>query len=191
MNVMKIAVFASGSGTNAQKIMEYFLENEEIKVDSLWSNNPRAYALNRASLLEIETFVFDRRHFYETEDVLRKLKERDICLIVLAGFLWLIPENLIQNFPILNIHPALLPQYGGKGMYGMKVHQAVVDNREKKSGITIHLVNQKYDEGEIIFQAECPVLTADTPELVAGKVHELEYKYYPMVIEQYLLGKIK
>jgi phosphoribosylglycinamide formyltransferase 1 len=191
MNVRKIAVFASGSGTNAQNIIEYFFENERIKIDSLWSNNPGAYALTRAVSLGVEPFVFDRRQFYETGEVLQKLKDRGIHLIVLAGFLWLVPENLILHFPILNIHPALLPKYGGKGMYGMKVHQTVVDNRDKKTGISIHLVNRNYDEGEVIFQAECPVSPDDTPETVAQKVHALEYKYFPVVIEKYLLEKIE
>jgi phosphoribosylglycinamide formyltransferase-1 len=121
----------------------------------------------------------------------QKLENRGIDLIVLAGFLWLIPQNLIDNFQIINIHPALLPKYGGKGMYGLKVHQAVVDNREKETGISIHFVNPEYDDGKLIFQAKCPVLPADTPEIVAQKVHELEYKYFPVVIEQLLQGKIK
>lgn len=191
MNVRKIAVFASGSGSNAQNIIKYFLESEVIKIDSVWSNNPKAYVLTRATSLGVDTFVFNRHQFYETDDVLQKLKERGIQLIVLAGFLWLVPENLISNFPIINIHPALLPKYGGKGMYGMNVHQAVVGNKDKKTGISIHLVNENFDEGEVIFRAECDVLPADTPENVAQKVHELEYKYFPVVIEQYLLGKIR
>ncbi|MBN1551000.1 phosphoribosylglycinamide formyltransferase [bacterium] len=191
MNVRRIAVFASGSGTNAQNIFQYFFDNESIKIDSLWSNNPGAYALNRAASMGIDTFIFDRRQLYETGEVLQTLKDRGVNLIVLAGFLWLVPESLILHFPILNIHPALLPKYGGKGMYGMKVHQAVIDNREVKTGISIHLVNQNYDEGAIIFQADCAVSPDDTPESVARKVHELEYKYFPVVIEQFLLGKIK
>jgi len=190
MNVRKIAVFASGSGSNAENIIKYFAENEKIKVDSLWSNNSGAYALTRARAMGVEASVFNRRQFYETDEVLQKLKARGIDLIVLAGFLWLVPENLIRTFPILNIHPALLPQYGGKGMYGMRVHQAVVENEEKRSGISIHQVNGKYDEGQVIFQAECAVQPEDTPERVAQKVHELEYKYFPAVIEQYLLKEI-
>jgi phosphoribosylglycinamide formyltransferase 1 len=187
MNVKKISVFASGSGTNAQAIINYFAENKTIKVDSLWSNNPNAYALKRAADMGIETFIFNRKQFYETDEVVLKLKERKIDLIVLAGFLWLVPENLIAEFPIVNIHPALLPKYGGKGMYGMKVHQAVIENKDAETGISIHLVNNYYDEGELIFQATCPVLPDDTPDLVANKVHELEYKYFPSVIEQYIL----
>lgn len=191
MNVKKIAVFASGSGTNARNIIRYFSGNEQIKVDSLWSNKPDAYALARAAALGVDTFVFNRKQFYETDEVLEKLINRNVDLIVLAGFLWLVPENLIDNFEIINIHPALLPQYGGKGMYGMKVHEAVVQNQEKETGISIHYVNPEFDDGELIFQAKCPVLPSDSPEDVAQKVHQLEYQYFPVVIEQLLQGKIK
>ncbi len=186
MNVKKIALFASGSGTNAENIIKYFSGNDEIRVDSLWSNKPGALALQRAEKYGVETVVFNRSQLNETGEVVQKLKERKISLIVLAGFLWLIPENLINNFTIINIHPALLPKYGGKGMYGMRVHQAVVENREKESGITIHYVNQAYDEGQVIFQEKCPVLPDDKPEDVAEKVHELEYNYYPVIIEKIL-----
>lgn len=191
MNVKRIAVFASGSGTNAQNIIQYFSGNELIRVDSLWSNKPGAYALTRAAAFGIDTFVFNRKQFYETDEIAEKLRNRNVDLIVLAGFLWLVPQNLIDGFQIINIHPALLPKYGGKGMYGMKVHQAVVANQEKESGISIHFVNPKFDDGEIIFQAKCPVLTSDTAEDVAKKVHELEYQYFPVVIEQLLQGKIR
>ncbi|WP_372950266.1 phosphoribosylglycinamide formyltransferase [Mariniphaga sp.] len=191
MNVKKIAVFVSGSGTNAQNIIRYFSGNEQIRVDSLWSNKPDAYALVRAAALGVDSFVFSRKQFYETGEVVEKLKNRDIDLIVLAGFLWLVPDNLIDNFQIINIHPALLPKYGGKGMYGMKVHQAVVENQDTETGISIHFVNRRYDEGELIFQAKCPVLPSDSPEDVAEKVHELEYQYFPVVIEQLLQEKIR
>ncbi|SHF39880.1 formyltetrahydrofolate-dependent phosphoribosylglycinamide formyltransferase [Mariniphaga anaerophila] len=191
MNVKRIAIFASGSGTNAQNIIHYFSDNEAIEVDSLWSNKPKAYALSRAEANGVKTFVFNREQFYETEQIAQKLKERDIDLVVLAGFLWLVPDNLVENFRIINIHPALLPKYGGKGMYGMKVHQSVVDNKESETGISIHFVNKKYDEGELIFQAKCPVLQTDSPEEVATKVHELEYKHFPVVIEQILLPEGK
>jgi phosphoribosylglycinamide formyltransferase 1 len=191
MNVKKVAVFASGSGTNAQNIIQYFSDKRNVEIDSLWSNNPNAYALTRAASLGVDSYAFTRQQFYETDEVLRKLKNRSVDLIVLAGFLWLVPGTLINSFPILNIHPALLPKYGGKGMYGMKVHQAVVENGETKSGISIHLVNEKYDDGALIFQAECTINPGDTPEVVAKKVHELEYKYYPMVIEQYLVENLK
>jgi phosphoribosylglycinamide formyltransferase 1 len=186
MNVKKIALFVSGSGTNAQNIINYFSDNKLIKVDSVWSNNPKAYALTRAANLGVETFIFNRHQLYETGEIVQILKERGIDLIVLAGFLWLIPKNLISNFKIINIHPALLPKYGGKGMYGMKVHQAVRDNGDKETGITIHFVNSEYDCGEIIFQAKCPVLPSDTPEDIAQKVHSLEYEHFPKVIEKLL-----
>jgi phosphoribosylglycinamide formyltransferase-1 len=191
MNVKRIALFASGSGTNAENIIKYFADNKQIKVDSLWSNKPNALALSRAEKLGVDTFVFTRRELNETGKVVEKLKEREIDLIVLAGFLWLIPENLINNFDIINIHPALLPKYGGKGMFGMNVHRAVVENCETESGISIHLVNPVYDDGEILFQAKCPVTPEDTPEKVAQKIHELEYKYFPEVIEKLLLKKNK
>jgi phosphoribosylglycinamide formyltransferase-1 len=191
MNVKKIAVFVSGSGTNAQNIIRYFSGNEQIRIDSLWSNKADAYALVRAAALGVNTYVFSRKQFYETNEVVEKLKNRDIDLIVLAGFLWLVPDSLIESFQIINIHPALLPKYGGKGMYGMKVHQEVVNNQDTETGISIHFVNQKYDEGELIFQAKCPVLPSDLPEDVAKKVHELEYQYFPVVIEQLLQGKIR
>lgn len=188
MNKKRIALFASGSGTNAQNIIEYFSENENVIVDSLWANKPNAYALTRAGKLGVEAFVFNRTQFYETEEIVSTLRNRKVDLIVLAGFLWLIPANLTSSFTLINIHPALLPKYGGKGMYGMNVHKAVVDNREKESGITIHFVNEKYDEGEIIFQASCEVLEGDTPEMVAQKVHDLEYKHFPAQIEKVLAG---
>ena len=187
MKQKKLALFASGSGTNAQNIMEYFSDNEQIIVDSLWSNNPKAFALERASNFGIETFVFTRDELNNSDFVIAKLKERGVEFIVLAGFLWLIPTKLIQNFNIINIHPALLPKYGGKGMYGMRVHDAVVNNKDQETGITIHFVNEKYDDGKPIFQARCEVLSTDTPEEVAQKVHQLEYEYFPKVIEDVIL----
>jgi phosphoribosylglycinamide formyltransferase 1 len=188
MKVGRIALFASGSGTNAQNIIEYFSENESVVIDSLWTNNPDAYALERAKKFGIRTFVFSREEFRKTNKVVEELQKRKVNLIVLAGFLWLIPANLIQNFRIINIHPALLPKYGGKGMYGMKVHEAVVENKDSESGISIHFVNEKYDEGEIIFQAKCAVSPNDLPEDVANNVHQLEYKYFPEVIEKILIA---
>lgn len=190
MNVKKIAIFASGSGTNAQAIMQYFMGNRKIIVDSLWSNNPTAYALKRAEDMGVSTFIFDRNQFYNTNEVVEKLHERKIDLIVLAGFLWLVPENLINAFAIINIHPALLPKYGGKGMYGLKVHQAVVENKDAETGISIHIVNKNYDEGKVIFQARCSVSPEDTPDEVARKVHELEYRFFPSTIEKYLNERI-
>jgi phosphoribosylglycinamide formyltransferase-1 len=189
MKEQRIAIFASGSGTNAQNIFEYFSENENVVVDSMWSNNPDAFALERAKKFGIKTFVFNKNEFRNTSFVVEELQKRKVDLIVLAGFLWLIPMNLIQNFRIINIHPALLPKYGGKGMYGIKVHHAVVENKDIESGISIHFVNEKYDEGEIIFQAKCPVLPTDSADDVANKVHQLEYKYFPELIEKVLLEK--
>ncbi len=186
MNKKRIVIFASGSGSNAQNIFEYFSGNEKVAIDSLWSNKADAFALKRAANFGIEHFVFDRKSFYESNDIVDTLKNRKVDLIVLAGFLWLIPAELINNFTIINIHPALLPKYGGKGMYGMNVHKAVVDNNESESGISIHFVNENYDEGAIIFQAKCIVTEDDTPEMVAEKVHELEYRHFPKIIEQIL-----
>ncbi len=189
MNTKRIAVFASGSGSNAQNIFEYFSDNENVVVDSLWSNKAGVYALKRAAKYGVDSFVFTREQFYESEEIIDTLINRKVDLIVLAGFLWLIPETLVKNFTVINIHPALLPKYGGKGMYGMKVHQAVVENNEAESGITIHFVNEKYDEGQIIFQAKCKVAKNDSPEMVAKKVHHLEYKHYPEIIEQVLMAQ--
>ncbi len=188
MEEKRIALFASGSGTNVQNIIEYFAGNKNVIVDSVWSNNPGAYALKRAEKFGIKTFVFSKDEFRNTDNVVKGLKERSIDLIVLAGFLWLIPDRIIQNFRIINIHPALLPKYGGKGMYGMRVHEAVVENGETESGISIHFVNEKYDDGKIIFQARCEVLSNDSAEDVAAKVHRLEYEFFPQVIEKILIA---
>jgi len=184
----RIAIFASGSGTNAQKIIEYFSTSKEIFVDSLWSNNENAYALIRAEKLGIETFTFDREEFYHSNDILDKLYDHRIDMIVLAGFLWLVPKNLTELFTVINIHPALLPKYGGNGMYGLNVHKAVLASKDKESGITIHQVNQDYDKGRIIFQATCPIMPGDTPETLASRIHELEYLHYPRVIEELLMA---
>lgn len=190
MKITKIAVFASGSGTNVQNIIEYFSNNEDIIIDSVWSNNPNAYVLERANMFRVSTFVFSREEFKNSDKVFNMLQKRGIDLIVLAGFLWLIPVNLINGFKIINIHPALLPKYGGKGMFGMKVHNTVVENKEKETGITIHYVNENYDDGEIIFQAKCEVKPEDTPEDVARKVHNLEYEHFPRIIQQVILQKL-
>lgn len=186
MSCKRIALFASGSGTNAQRFFEYFADREDVVIDSLWSNKPDAYALVRAQNAGVATFVFDRPAFYNTSDVADTLKKRKVDLVVLAGFLWLIPQSLLESFTIVNIHPALLPKYGGKGMYGMNVHRAVVANKEVESGITIHYVNENYDEGKIIFQASCPVLPDDSPEDVAQKIHQLEYAHFPRVVDELL-----
>lgn len=185
----RIAIFASGAGTNAQKIIEHFLNSKEIVVDSLWSNDENAYALIRAEKLGIETFTFDSDEFYRSNEILDRLYDHRIDMIVLAGFLWLVPRNLTVLFTVINIHPALLPKYGGKGMYGANVHKAVLASKDKESGITIHRVNQDYDKGKIIFQATCPILPKDTPETLAARIHELEHQHYPRVIEEVLLNE--
>lgn len=185
----RIAIFASGAGTNAQKIIEHFLNSKEIVVDSLWSNDENAYALIRAEKLGIETFTFDSDEFYRSNEILDRLYDHRIDMIVLAGFLWLVPRNLTELFTVVNIHPALLPKYGGKGMFGMNVHKAVLASKDKESGITIHRVNQDYDKGKIIFQATCPILPKDTPETLAARIHELEHEHYPRVIEEILLNE--
>lgn len=188
---VNIAIFASGSGTNAQRIMEFFKDRNDVSVKVLMSNNPNAYALERAKNFDVDTFVFDRDSFFRSELVVDELKKLDIDWVILAGFLWLIPQNLIKNFPcrIINIHPALLPNYGGKGMYGMNVHNAVINAGEKESGISIHYINEVYDEGEIIFQAKCLIEEGDTAEILAQKIHELEYRHFPEIIDSVI--KIK
>ncbi len=187
----KIAIFASGSGSNAQKIVEHFQTSTEARVTLILANKPDAYVLERAKNLTIESVLFNRDTFYNTTQILEQLKDNDIDFIVLAGFLWLFPSYIIEQYPnkIVNIHPALLPKFGGKGMYGMKVHEAVVESKEKETGITIHYVNEKYDEGNVVFQAKFPVLSSDSAEDVATKIHDLEYTHFPKVIEELVLGK--
>ena len=185
----RIALFASGSGTNVENIANYFIDNTEIEIALVLSNKRNAFVLQRAKNMNIPSIIFNREQFKDTNDIVNVLKDNNIDLVVLAGFLWLIPTNLIKAFPnkIINIHPALLPKYGGKGMYGDIVHESVVANNEKESGITIHFVNEKYDEGNIIFQAKCEVLSSDTADDVANKVHALEYKHFPKVIGKFCL----
>jgi len=180
-----IAIFASGSGTNAENIIKYFSTNNSIKVSLVLSNKREAYVLKRAAAFGVKTIFFDRSDLYIKDKVLGYLSENKIDFIVLAGFLWLIPEKILEIYDrrIVNIHPALLPSYGGKGMYGEKVHEAVIANGDRESGITIHYVNRFYDEGDIIFQARCKIEPGDTPETLASKIHELEYKHFPVVIE--------
>ena len=192
---MNVAVFASGSGSNAENIALYFSGNEDLNVVSFLTNKPDAYIVERAKKLDIPCFFFSQNDFYNTSKVIDYLALQKVDFIVLAGFLWLVPDSLLAAYPrkVVNIHPALLPAYGGKGMYGGKVHSAVIENGEKESGITIHYVTGEYDKGDIIFQAKCKVEPADTPESLAAKVHELEYRYYPEVIERIVLdmGKEK
>ncbi|GAA4310752.1 phosphoribosylglycinamide formyltransferase [Pontixanthobacter gangjinensis] len=184
----KIVIFASGSGTNAENIIKYFQDHDQTRVLAVFSNKKYSGALERAHKLNIKALHFDREAFYNSNDVLNLLKDMDPDLIVLAGFLWLFPSNIIQQFPdrIINIHPALLPKYGGKGMYGARVHESVIAKKEKQSGITIHYVNEKYDEGQTIFQATTSIDETDTPESLAFKIHELEYEHFPQVIQQLL-----
>jgi phosphoribosylglycinamide formyltransferase 1 len=189
MNKSRLAIFASGSGSNAEEIIKYFSHHPNAEVALLLSNNPSAYALERAKRFGIRTILFSRE---ELKDglVLQQLKEAKISHIVLAGFLWLVPSNLIEAYPdhIINVHPALLPKFGGKGMYGMKVHEAVKASAEKETGITIHLVNEHYDEGTILFQGKCSVDEKCTAEEIAKRVHTLEYEHYPKVIERWITG---
>ncbi len=189
----KIAIFASGSGTNAENIIRHFKNSKKIEVSLVLSNNKNAFVLERANKLNIETKTFNRSSFMESDEVIKLLEEKNIDFIVLAGFLWLIPKKLIFSFnnKIINIHPALLPKYGGKGMFGMHVHNAIIDNNEKESGISIHNVNEKYDDGAIIFQAKCKIGIDDTPESLAQKIHKLEYEHFPKVIEKWILGQLK
>jgi len=182
-----IAIFASGSGSNAENIFNYFENKADAGVVLMLTNNADAFVLKRAKKLAIESVVFSSEQL-KSGELVSLLKNKSIDFIVLAGFLLKIPENLIAAFPnkIINIHPALLPKYGGKGMYGDAVHKAVVANKEKESGITIHYVNEHYDEGAIIFQAKCTVSETDTYEDVAHKIHQLEYEHFPRVIERVL-----
>lgn len=190
---LKIAIFASGSGTNAENIIEYFSEKQSVQVALVLSNKENAYVLERARKNNIPVAVFSKSELTETDVVFNILQDSKIDFIVLAGFLLHIPEKLLRTYQnkIVNIHPSLLPKYGGKGMYGDRVHEAVIAAGDKESGITIHYINEHYDEGDIIFQASCVVQPTDTPEKVAGKVHQLEYKYFPRVIEDVLLAMRK
>lgn len=185
-----IAIFASGSGSNAENIIKYFSNRKTAKVALVLSNNPEAYVIKRAAKYNIPVKIFDRHDFYESGKVAGILEEYGINFIVLAGFLWLVPPALLKKYreKIINIHPALLPDFGGKGMYGDRVHRAVISSGVKESGITIHHVDEVYDNGRIVFQARCPVFENDTPESLAARIHELEYKYYPEVIEKLITG---
>jgi phosphoribosylglycinamide formyltransferase-1 len=187
---VRIAIFASGNGTNAEEIINYFQGHPFIEIALLLSNNPNASALQRAKKYNVATKIFSRSQFVDGNEVVNWLKESGITHVVLAGFLWLIPSNLIKSYPsrIINIHPALLPKFGGKGMYGMKVHETVKALGEKETGITIHEVNEHYDEGRILFQIRCEVFSSDTPQQIAEKVHQLEYANYSKVIERWIKG---
>ena len=186
-----IAIFASGSGTNAENIIRYFEKNASVRVRLVLSNRKDAYVLERACRLGVPYRAFPKSDWEAAESILDLLRKYQIDFIVLAGFLLRIPDALLHAYPdkIINIHPALLPKFGGKGMYGDRVHEAVVAAGEKESGITIHYINEHYDEGNTIFQATCPVLSTDSPDDVAKKVHALEYEHFPQIIEQVLNNK--
>jgi phosphoribosylglycinamide formyltransferase-1 len=190
--VTNIAIFASGTGSNARRIIDYFAAHPQIRVAMVLTNNPKALVTEVARQSGIPVRVFNREEFYQSDQVLQTLQQHQIQWVILAGFLWLVPDNLIQHYSnrMINIHPALLPKFGGKGMYGMRVHQAVIENKETHTGITIHLVNEKYDEGEVLFQASCLVNPADTPEDVARKVQILEHAHFPEVIEKVILNNV-
>ncbi|PRX51528.1 phosphoribosylglycinamide formyltransferase [Salegentibacter salegens] len=187
----KIVVFASGSGTNAENIIKYFQKLPDASVVAVFSNKRSAKVLQRAHDLNVKALHFDRDALYNSNEVLHILEDINPDLIVLAGFMLIFPQDILNRFPnkIVNIHPALLPKYGGKGMYGMNVHKTIIQNKEKESGISIHFVNENYDEGEVIFQAKTEILGEDTPETLAEKIHKLEYKHFPEIIQQLLQKK--
>ena len=187
----KILIFASGSGTNAENIIKHFKNSSTGTVVSVFTNNPKAYVIERAKNFQVPAEIFTKQELIEGK-VLQKLNAIQPDLIVLAGFLLKFPESIVETYSnkIINIHPALLPKYGGKGMYGMNVHKSVVENKEKETGITIHYVNENYDEGNIIFQKKVTVLITDTPEVVAEKIHELEQQHFSSVVEEILNSKI-
>jgi phosphoribosylglycinamide formyltransferase 1 len=184
----RIAIFASGSGTNAENIAKYFNNHPTIRIELILSNRANAFVLTRAKKLGIKTIVFTSDDLKNPQKVLQTLFASKIDLVVLAGFLVKVPKIILDHFPekIINLHPALLPDFGGKGMYGMRVHEAVIDAGKHESGITIHYVDDKYDNGKIIFQVKCQISKKDTPESLAAKIHQLEYKHFPVVIEKLL-----
>ncbi len=187
----KIVIFASGSGTNAENIIKYFSKKDSATVIAVFTNNSKAKVIERANNLQVPSEIFSKEELFESK-VLQKLNGIEPDWIVLAGFLLKLPETIVKQYPnkIINIHPALLPKYGGKGMYGMNVHKTVVENQEKETGITIHFVNENYDEGNIIFQKSVPLSATDTAESVAEKIHELEQRYFPEVIEKLLTSNL-
>lgn len=189
--MIKLAIFLSGTGTNARNLCGYFAAQPDIEIVLLLTNKENSGAAAIASDYGLPYVVFGKDEFYHSGKVLEQLAEYQVDAVVLAGFLWLVPASLIERYPqrIINIHPALLPKYGGKGMFGKKVHEAVKAHGETETGITIHLCNEKYDEGDILFQARCPVLPEDTPESIGQKVQQLEQEFFPKVVEEYLSRK--
>ena len=184
----RIVIFASGSGTNAENLIKFFNDRESASVVQVLTNNPQAKVIERCKKLNVNTLIFNKEDFSQSNDILNMLKSLNTDLIVLAGFLWKFPEFILKEFEnkVINIHPALLPKYGGKGMYGKYVHQAILDNKEVETGITIHYVNENYDEGAIIFQTKCSIETADTIEDIATKIHKLEMYHFPRAVESLL-----
>jgi phosphoribosylglycinamide formyltransferase-1 len=187
----RIALFASGDGSNAEKIILHFKNCDQILVSLVVSTKASAFVVERAKSHSIPSIILNRDQFTKTENLLTELDKHHIDFIVLAGFLWLVPQYLLGAYPnsVINIHPALLPKYGGRGMYGMYIHRAVIDAKERESGITIHYVNEEYDEGKIIFQKSCTIDSNETPESLAEKIHYLEHKHFPEVIEHLLIPK--
>jgi phosphoribosylglycinamide formyltransferase-1 len=187
LHMKKILLFASGTGSNVENIIHHFKNHQDIIVVGVLTNNPNAQVIDKAKNHNVPTLIFNREQLTDGF-VFDNIAEFKPDLIVLAGFLWKMPEEIVKAYPnkIINIHPALLPKYGGKGMYGIKVHQTVLDNKEKETGITIHYVNEHYDEGEFIFQQKVAIEDCKTPEEVADKIHELEHKYFPIIIEKIL-----
>lgn len=187
----KILLFASGAGSNVENIIQYFKNSPDVTVASVFTNNPNAEVLTKAAKYNIPTLIFNKEEL-SGGLVLEKVSELKPDLIVLAGFLWKFPVDIIAQYPnrIINIHPALLPKYGGKGMYGMKVHQTVLDNKENETGITIHYVNEHYDEGEFIFQQKVNIEDCASAEEIVAKVHKLEHKYFPEIIEKLLIPNL-
>ena len=184
--INKIAVFASGKGSNAERICSWFNNHPSVQVALIVCNKPGAGVLDVAAAHQIPTLLIEKEPFFRGNGYVEELQSFDIDWIILAGFLWKIPKTLINAFAhhIINIHPALLPNYGGKGMYGQHVHEAVLANRETQSGITIHFVDEQYDHGSTIFQATCEVKADDTPDSLAARIHELEHRFYPEIIEK-------
>jgi len=189
----RIVIFASGNGTNTQNLIQYFQQSKFAEVVLVLSNKKNAKVLNRSKILNINSLYFNKASLFSSEGVLKELKEVQADYIILAGFLLKFPEIILKEFPnrVVNLHPALLPKYGGKGMYGQHVHEAVIANKESESGITIHFVNENYDEGAIIFQEKVALSVKDTAESVAEKIHELEYEHFPKVIEKLILSEIR
>lgn len=187
----RLALFASGSGTNVQNICEYFSNSHSIKPEVVFSDRENAYVLQRATNLHLKSESFNYSNT-SPEELIEKLKKHKITHIILAGYLRLVPSKIIKLYKdkILNIHPSLLPKFGGKGFYGDYVHKSVLESNEKESGITIHLVNEKYDEGKVLFQKSIPISGDDNIDSLSSKIHNLEYKYYPQIIEKYLLNQL-